>query len=104
MNSLVDVRVIEALYRASMAGVPIDLCVRGICCLRPGPPGISANVRVTSVLGRYLEHERVFVFGPEGAEKIFLASADWMPRNLDRRVEVMFPVEWRSSRTASGAR
>jgi len=87
------VRVIQALYRASMAGVPIDLCIRGICCLRPGVAGVSENIRVTSILGRFLEHERVFMFGPEGAESFFLGSADWMPRNLNRRVEVMFPVE-----------
>jgi polyphosphate kinase len=93
MNSLVDQRVIQALYRAAQAGVKIELCIRGICCLRPGLPGVSDNIRVMSVIGRFLEHERVFVFGPEGKESFFLSSADWMPRNLDRRVEVMFPVE-----------
>jgi polyphosphate kinase len=92
LNALVDVRVIQALYRASRAGVAIDLCVRGICCLRPGVPGVSDNIRVTSVLGRFLEHERVFMFGPPGEEEIFLSSADWMPRNFLRRVELMFPV------------
>jgi polyphosphate kinase len=93
LNALVDVRVIQALYRASGAGVRITLCVRGVCCLRPGIPGVSDNIRVMSFLGRFLEHERVFVFGPPGEEELFLSSADWMPRNLHRRVELMYPVE-----------
>jgi polyphosphate kinase len=93
MNSLVDVPIIQTLYRASMAGVSIDLCIRGACCLRPGLAGISENIRVFSIVGRFLEHERVFVFGPAEAEEFFLSSADWMPRNLHRRVEVLFPVE-----------
>jgi polyphosphate kinase len=92
LNALVDVRVIKALYRASMAGVDTTLVVRGICCLRPGLKGISERIRVLSILGRFLEHERVFVFGVPGEEEFFLSSADWMPRNLSRRVEVMFPL------------
>jgi polyphosphate kinase len=93
MNSLVEVNVIRALYEASAAGVPIDLIVRGICCLKPGVPGVSESIQVRSIVGRFLEHERVFVFGEGESEKMFVSSADWMPRNFYRRVEVMFPIE-----------
>jgi polyphosphate kinase len=93
LNSLVDRRTIEALYQASQAGVAIDLMIRGICCLRPALPGISESIRVFSVVDRFLEHSRILVFGEGSKEQVFLSSADWMPRNFERRVEVMFPVE-----------
>lgn len=92
MNSLCDKEIISALYRASCAGVKIDLIVRGICCLRPGIKDLSENITVRSIVGNFLEHARIFIFNSGGDEKVFLASADWMPRNLDKRVEIMFPV------------
>ena len=92
-NALVDERMIEALYAASQAGVKIRLNVRGVCCLRPGVPGLSENITVTGVIDRFLEHARVLYFYHGGDERLFLSSADWMPRNLDRRVELLVPVE-----------
>jgi polyphosphate kinase len=92
LNAVTEPTVIQALYRASRAGVDIDLIVRGVCCLRPGVPGVSDRIKVRSIVGRFLEHSRVYYFENAGLREIYCGSADWMPRNLVERCEVMFPV------------
>ena len=92
MNAILEQEIIEALYEASQAGVKVDLIIRGVCALRPGVKGLSENIRVRSVIGRFLEHSRIFYFLAGGAEKLYMGSADWMERNFFRRIETCFPV------------
>jgi polyphosphate kinase len=92
MNALLEPTIIQELYKASQAGVKIDLIIRGVCALQPGVPGLSENIKVRSIIGRFLEHHRIYYFYAQGDEVLYLSSADWMDRNLFRRVEVAFPV------------
>jgi polyphosphate kinase len=92
MNALLEPTIIQELYKASQAGVKIDLIIRGVCALKPGVPGLSENIKVRSIIGRFLEHHRIYYFYANGEEILYLSSADWMDRNLFRRVEVAFPV------------
>ena len=92
MNSLTDKDLMMKMYEASIAGVKVELIIRGICCLRPGIPGISENITVTSIVGRFLEHSRIYCFNNNGDEKIYLSSADMMTRNMIKRVEILFPI------------
>ncbi len=98
MNALVDPEIIKALYRASRDGVQIKLCVRGACCLRPGVKNLSENITVISIIDRLLEHSRIFHFHQGGENRLFISSADWMPRNFDRRIELLVPVRNAASR------
>ena len=93
MNSLCDLGIMKEIYQAAMAGVQVELIVRGICGLIPGIPGVSENISVRSIVGKYLEHSRIYYFYNDGREEVYLSSADFMPRNLDRRVELLFPIE-----------